>query len=227
MDPTKSSSSSSAANKARKGSLSAVIDKLKTRCVSDDSPPNTPTQPTPPHVQSFDMNVVPVSVPQTVSKVDVERPKEKSSSSSSGGSGSSGSSSSKTGSSSSSSNNSEYMVKHSSDGMKITINKTRTKDSHSPSSKQSYPSGSGSHSPKLHTGLKPGVNSGPASKKPHSSDVPKDERIATFLKRSLNIDPISGSGGGVGGIGGGSGSSSSSSSGSSSSISHLNNQSHG
>lgn len=73
-------------------------------------------------------------------------------------------------------NNSEYMVKHSSDGMKITINKTRTKDITSPSSKQNYQhtsssssSGSGSNSPKTHTGLKPGVNSGPASKKPHTS----------------------------------------------------------
>lgn len=73
-------------------------------------------------------------------------------------------------------NNSEYMVKHSSDGMKITINKTRTKDMTSPSSKQNYQhssssnsSGSGSNSPKTHTGLKPGVNSGPASKKPHAS----------------------------------------------------------
>lgn len=59
--------------------------------------------------------------------------------------------------------NSEYMVKPSSDGMKITINKTRTKDSKSSSNKSSS---SGTGSPKTHTGLKPGVNSGPASKKP-------------------------------------------------------------
>uniref|UniRef100_A0A1Y1L2C4 Mediator of RNA polymerase II transcription subunit 1 n=1 Tax=Photinus pyralis TaxID=7054 RepID=A0A1Y1L2C4_PHOPY len=59
--------------------------------------------------------------------------------------------------------NSEYMVKPSSDGMKITINKTRTKES-SKSMLKSQSSGSGS--PKTHTGLKPGVNSGPASKKP-------------------------------------------------------------
>ncbi|KRT79682.1 hypothetical protein AMK59_7184, partial [Oryctes borbonicus] len=59
--------------------------------------------------------------------------------------------------------NSEYMVKPSSDGMKITINKTRTKDSKSSSTKSSS---SGTGSPKTHTGLKPGVNSGPASKKP-------------------------------------------------------------
>jgi mediator of RNA polymerase II transcription subunit 1 len=56
--------------------------------------------------------------------------------------------------------NSEYMVKPSSDGMKITINKTRSKDSKASLSK------SGTGSPKTHTGLKPGVNSGPASKKP-------------------------------------------------------------
>lgn len=59
--------------------------------------------------------------------------------------------------------NSEYMVKPSSDGIKITINKTRTKDSKSSSTKSST---SGTGSPKTHTGLKPGVNSGPASKKP-------------------------------------------------------------
>lgn len=63
--------------------------------------------------------------------------------------------------------NSEYMIKPSSDGMKITINKTRMKESSKscnnlPKSSQSGNSGS----PKTHTGLKPGVNSGPASKKP-------------------------------------------------------------
>ncbi|PSN37768.1 hypothetical protein C0J52_13188 [Blattella germanica] len=60
----------------------------------------------------------------------------------------------------------EYMVKPSSDGMKITINKTRTKDPKQSSAKSSS-SSTGSGSPKTHTGLKPGVNSGPASKKPH------------------------------------------------------------
>jgi len=100
---------------------------------------------------------------------------------------------------------SEYMVKHSSDGIKITINKTRTKDSKQsaanlklsssssssatminatsssgssssvvcgPSSSSSSSSGgmvTGSNgSPKTHTGLKPGVTSGPASKKPQT-----------------------------------------------------------
>lgn len=93
--------------------------------------------------------------------------------------------------------NSEYMVKPSSDGMKITINKTRTKDMTSPSSKQNYPhpsssssSGSGSNSPKTHTGLKPGVNSGPASKKPHTS-LQSSQSEATSKdsqKRPISLD---------------------------------------
>ncbi|KAJ8959121.1 hypothetical protein NQ318_022378 [Aromia moschata] len=64
--------------------------------------------------------------------------------------------------------NSEYMVKPSSDGMKITINKTRSKDSGSNKSLGStaLSKSAGTGSPKTHTGLKPGVNSGPASKKP-------------------------------------------------------------
>lgn len=62
--------------------------------------------------------------------------------------------------------NSEYMVKPSSDGMKITINKTRTKESSKSSSNIKSQSSAGTGSPKTHTGLKPGVNSGPASKKP-------------------------------------------------------------
>ncbi|XP_066993755.2 mediator of RNA polymerase II transcription subunit 1 [Anabrus simplex] len=61
----------------------------------------------------------------------------------------------------------EYMVKPSSDGMKITINKTRTKESSKSGVAKTSSSSSGSGSPKTHTGLKPGVNSGPASKKPH------------------------------------------------------------
>lgn len=62
--------------------------------------------------------------------------------------------------------NSEYMVKPSSDGMKITINKTRMKESSKSSSTVKSQSSAGTGSPKTHTGLKPGVNSGPASKKP-------------------------------------------------------------
>lgn len=92
------------------------------------------------------------------------------------------------------------MVKPSSDGMKITINKTRTKDMTSPSSKQNYQhssssssSGSGSNSPKTHTGtgLKPGVNSGPASKKPHALQSSQSESIKDSngsQKRPLSLD---------------------------------------
>ncbi|XP_012531022.2 mediator of RNA polymerase II transcription subunit 1 [Monomorium pharaonis] len=96
-------------------------------------------------------------------------------------------------------NPAEYMVKHSSDGIKITINKTRTKDSKqsagnlklssagamtaatssssslsavasssSSSSSSSNVTTGSNGSPKTHTGLKPGVNSGPASKKPQT-----------------------------------------------------------
>ncbi|XP_063707932.1 mediator of RNA polymerase II transcription subunit 1-like isoform X2 [Culicoides brevitarsis] len=68
---------------------------------------------------------------------------------------------------------SEYMVKHSSDGMKITINKTKSKDKSSSGLTKSASFTSGSSSPKIHTGLKPGVNSGPASKKPSISSSSK------------------------------------------------------
>lgn len=90
------------------------------------------------------------------------------------------------------------MVKPSSDGMKITINKTRTKDMTSPSSKQNYThssssssSGSGSNSPKTHTGLKPGVNSGPASKKPHTSSLQSSQSEATKDSNGSQKRPIS------------------------------------
>lgn len=66
----------------------------------------------------------------------------------------------------------EYMVKPSSDGIKITINKTRSKDASKSglkSSSSGSSSSSGNGSPKTHTGLKPGVNSGPASKKPQTT----------------------------------------------------------
>lgn len=88
----------------------------------------------------------------------------------------------------------EYMVKPGSEGIKLTINKTRKDPSSKSSSLSSSSSGmpsssgmikssssssssqsqSGSGSPKIHTGhtgLKPGVNSGPASKKPTSSST--------------------------------------------------------
>ncbi|XP_046678698.1 mediator of RNA polymerase II transcription subunit 1 isoform X2 [Homalodisca vitripennis] len=79
----------------------------------------------------------------------------------------------------------EYMVKPSSDGMKITINKTRTKDpnkSGKSSSSGSGVSSSGSGSPKTHTGLKPGVNSGPASKKPQQTPSVKTTSTKTSSK---------------------------------------------
>lgn len=134
MDLSKSSALNQARN--RKGSLSAVIDKLKSaqHCGSEGD--------------------------------------------NGGGSGGNGKSASREGRSGSTSKigenktgsklgevkNSEYMVKPSSDGMKITINKTRMKESSKSSNVVKSQSGTGS--PKTHTGLKPGVNSGPASKKP-------------------------------------------------------------
>ncbi|GLH15871.1 Mediator of RNA polymerase II transcription subunit 1 [Gryllus bimaculatus] len=76
----------------------------------------------------------------------------------------------------------EYMVKPSSDGMKLTINKTRTKDSKSGSIVKTTASGSGS--PKTHTGLKPGVNSGPASKKPHQMMQQKTSGSSSTMSSS-------------------------------------------
>lgn len=89
------------------------------------------------------------------------------------------------------SKNKEYMVTPSSDGMKITINKTRTKDSSSSSSKLNYSSSSSSKqsspqltppsqgSPKTHTGLKPGVISGPASKKTQAMQSSKSSSASS------------------------------------------------
>ena len=64
------SSGSSQANKNRKSSLSAVIDKLKSaRHVNDESPPNTPTLPTPQQSIGADANSVSsASAGQAVSK---------------------------------------------------------------------------------------------------------------------------------------------------------------
>lgn len=92
------------------------------------------------------------------------------------------------------SKNQEYMVKPSSDGMKITINKTRSKESSSSSSSSSSKlnySSSGSNkqsspqltppcqgSPKTHTGLKPGVISGPASKKSQAMQSSKSASVS-------------------------------------------------
>lgn len=65
------SSGSNQTNKNRKGSLSAVIDKLKSaRHVNDDSPPNTPTLSTPTQSISTDATNINSSAPtgQTVGK---------------------------------------------------------------------------------------------------------------------------------------------------------------
>ncbi|XP_059049979.1 mediator of RNA polymerase II transcription subunit 1-like [Achroia grisella] len=88
------------------------------------------------------------------------------------------------------SKNQEYMVKPSLDGMKITINKTRTKESSSGSSKLNYSSSNSNKSspqltppsqgsPKTHTGLKPGVISGPASKKTQALQSSKSSSATT------------------------------------------------
>lgn len=140
VEINKSNAPSQARN--RKGSLSAVIDKLKSaqHCGSDT-----------------DLGVAKSSSSSSVNKFT--DPKNSSSNSSK-----------------LIENKNEYMVKPSSDGMKITINKTRTKEfsaskvnysSTTSSSKQSSPqlTPQSQGSPKTHTGLKPGVISGPASKK--------------------------------------------------------------
>lgn len=64
------SSGSSQANKNRKSSLNAVIDKLKSaRHVNDESPPNTPTLPSPQQSIGADANSVSsASTGQAVSK---------------------------------------------------------------------------------------------------------------------------------------------------------------
>ncbi|CAH0585806.1 unnamed protein product [Chrysodeixis includens] len=140
IEVNKSNAPSQARN--RKGSLSAVIDKLKSaqHCGTDSE--------------------ISTKSSSSSSNAKFSDPKQ-----------------SMTGSSGklNDSKNQEYMVKPSSDGMKITINKTRTKDSSSSSSKLNYSSSSKQSSPQLtppsqgspktHTGLKPGVISGPASKK--------------------------------------------------------------
>lgn len=71
QDSIKSSGSNNQANKNRKGSLSAVIDKLKSaRHVNDESPPNTPTISAPPQSISAETNTSTTTVPsgQAVSK---------------------------------------------------------------------------------------------------------------------------------------------------------------
>lgn len=87
----------------------------------------------------------------------------------------------------------EYMVKTSSDGMKLTINKPRTKENKSGGfsvGNQMVRLSQISTSPKVHTGLKPGVTSGPASKKPQqlqksssSSSIPNSS--TTYIPGSI------------------------------------------
>lgn len=154
FDLTKSSSNNQLARN-RKSSLSAVIDKLKSaqHTVVDDIPQS------PGSSGGGSSQQQPIKSNSSSSQPIKERQI------------SSGSSKMN---SISSSKNSEYMVKPSLDGMKITINKTRTKDSSVSSSNKSNNSSSSGLSTKLNsnfnlsskTGLKPGVNSGPASKKP-------------------------------------------------------------
>ncbi|XP_045477281.1 mediator of RNA polymerase II transcription subunit 1 isoform X2 [Harmonia axyridis] len=74
--------------------------------------------------------------------------------------------------------NSEYMVKPSSDGIKLTINKTRTKDAVKSTGTKTGP-------PKVHTGLKPGVNSGPASKKPQQQQLQNHKTTSSLSTSSM------------------------------------------
>ncbi|CAH0398408.1 unnamed protein product [Chilo suppressalis] len=155
IEVNKSNAPSQARN--RKGSLSAVIDKLKSaqHCGTDSELSGTKSSSSSSSTNKF------------------SDPKNSTSGSST-----------KT----SESKNQEYMVKPSLDGMKITINKTRTKESSS-SSKLNYSSSSSSKqsspqltppsqgSPKTHTGLKPGVISGPASKKTQALQSSKSSSI--------------------------------------------------
>ncbi|CAH2048555.1 unnamed protein product, partial [Iphiclides podalirius] len=171
IEVNKSNAPSQARN--RKGSLSAVIDKLKSAHHSAD--------------------------PDLISG--------KSGGSSSSASKFSDPKNSATSSSlkMSESKNQEYMVKPSSDGMKITINKTRSKESSS-GSKLNYGSSSGSKqsspqltppcqgSPKTHTGLKPGVISGPASKKTQAMQSSKSGMSTSSTPPKSNTSPSESSG---------------------------------
>lgn len=129
-----SSKSNSNQARNRKGSLSAIVDKLKVNAQHCDT--------------ATDLSSKSSSSGRDRTSVNASKSNESKSSNKMG-----------------ETKNSEYMVKPSSDGMKITINKTRSKDSSSAKSSSST-SLSKTGSPKIHTGLKPGVNSGPASKKP-------------------------------------------------------------
>ncbi|KAL4707777.1 hypothetical protein ACJJTC_001723 [Scirpophaga incertulas] len=156
IEVNKSNAPSQARN--RKGSLSAVIDKLKSaqHCGTDSDLAGTKSSSSSGNTSKFSDSKN--SVPGGSNKLSENK-------------------------------NQEYMVKPSLDGMKITINKTRSKESSSGSSKLSY-SSSGSTkqsspqltppsqgSPKTHTGLKPGVISGPASKKSQALQSSKSGNV--------------------------------------------------
>ncbi|KAL3273025.1 hypothetical protein HHI36_014481 [Cryptolaemus montrouzieri] len=139
----------------RKGTLSAIVDKLKSAQHCDS---------------------VTDAASKTNNRVDRER--------SGGSSQLSKSGESKIGALKSGGDvkNSEYMVKPSSDGIKLTINKTRSKDA-------VKSAGSKTGSPKVHTGLKPGVNSGPASKKPQQSQNQKSSSSSSITMNSSKNSP--------------------------------------
>ncbi|CAH2269286.1 jg15062 [Pararge aegeria aegeria] len=168
IEVNKSNAPSQARN--RKGSLSAVIDKLKSaqHCGTDSE----------------------LTVKSTPSSSNSKFSDPKTSATSSN---------LKLGDS----KNQEYMVKPSLDGMKITINKTRSKESSSSSSSKLNYSSSGSSkqsspqltppsqgSPKTHTGLKPGVISGPASKKTQVMQSSKSASLnAVSAASKANMSP--------------------------------------
>ncbi|XP_063707931.1 mediator of RNA polymerase II transcription subunit 1-like isoform X1 [Culicoides brevitarsis] len=156
--------------KNRKGSLTNIIDKLKSNAQTDDIFQFSAQSSSPSLASSAS------STSNTTQSNTSNNAQNTSSSISSSNSGNSSSNTSSAPNQSCTSTNkpsSEYMVKHSSDGMKITINKTKSKDKSSSGLTKSASFTSGSSSPKIHTGLKPGVNSGPASKKPSISSSSK------------------------------------------------------
>lgn len=177
FDLTKSSSNNQQARN-RKSSLSAVIDKLKSaqHTVVDDIPQS-------PGSSGSSSQQQPIKSNSSSSQPIKERPISSSSSKMN---------------STSSSKNSEYMVKPSLDGMKITINKTRTKDSSVSSSSNKSNSSSSGLSTKLNsnfnlsskTGLKPGVNSGPASKKPQHSGSSSKSPNKPLLQKSSSFGQL-------------------------------------
>ncbi|CAH0564837.1 unnamed protein product [Brassicogethes aeneus] len=143
-------------NRNRKGSLSAIVDKLKVNAQHCDTTVDLSQKSTKSEKDRTSSNKIDPSKPL----VKLGEPK-----------------------------NSEYMVKSSSEGIKITINKTRGKESKNSGTKSSSSSNSssGTGSPKIHTGLKPGVNSGPASKKSLTKDpFPKNNQQTTTNSNVLN-----------------------------------------